>query len=110
MRREHLRLARLAAGLTALELGERAGIREEKVFQVERGRYLPTHDEASRWATALRMTPAEAFPELFGRSERNGMGMFTRPNSNTQMSGSYVDCSQNKAQRAIRRYNKGKVR
>jgi len=65
MRRSHLKIARLSLGLTALALGERAAIHEEKVFQVERGRYLPTRDEAIRWAAALGMRPTKAFPEFF---------------------------------------------
>jgi len=67
MRRENLKLARVAAGLTALELGEQAGVREEKVYQVERGRYQPTKEEASRWAAVLQMKPEEAFPEIFSK-------------------------------------------
>ena len=65
MRREHLKTARLAHSWTALDLAERAGIREEKVYAVERGRYGLTRDEANRWAGALGMTPAAAFPEIF---------------------------------------------
>jgi len=72
MRRAHLKVARLSLGLTALDLGERAAIHEEKVFQVERGRYLPTCDEAQRWATVLAMAPEQAFPELFGACAKGG--------------------------------------
>ena len=64
--REHLRNARRAAGLTALALGELCGVREQKVYMVERGRYSPTRAEAERWSAALGMTPREAFPEIFG--------------------------------------------
>jgi hypothetical protein len=52
-------------GLTALALGERATIKEEKVFAVERGRYGCTRDEGCRWAAALGLEPAAAFPENF---------------------------------------------
>ena len=81
MRREHLKVARLALGLTALELGEKAAVSEEKVYQVERGRYRHTLDESVRWAKALGMSPSQAFPELFeppavtsldGHSQREG--------------------------------------
>lgn len=67
MRRDYLKTARLALGLTALDLGEQTAIKEEKIFQVERGRYLPTRDEATRWAAALGMRPGVAFPELFAK-------------------------------------------
>ena len=72
MRRAHLKIARLSLGLTALDLGERAAIQEEKVFQVERGRYLPTREEAKRWAAVLNMAPGQAFPELFGACAEGG--------------------------------------
>ena len=65
MKRDHLKTARRAMGLTALQLGEHAGIKEQKVFAVERGRYLPTRDEATRWAGVLGMAPAKAFPAIF---------------------------------------------
>ena len=67
MKREHLRMTRVKLGLTALELGDRAGVKEEKIYQVERGRYLPTREEAEQWAAALNMTAVKAFPELFGK-------------------------------------------
>ena len=64
MRREHLTRARRALGLTALDLGERSGIGEEKVYAVERGRYRPTREEAVRWAAALGVPVESAFPEI----------------------------------------------
>ena len=66
MRRTRLKQARLAQGLTAIALSELTGIREEKVFAVERGRYMARREEAVTWAAALHMKPEEAFPELFG--------------------------------------------
>jgi transcriptional regulator with XRE-family HTH domain len=69
MKRDHLKAARLARRLTAVALGERATVKEEKVYQVERGRYLPTRPEAERWAAVLGMTPAAAFPEIFTGTE-----------------------------------------
>jgi len=65
MRREHLKAARLALGLSALALGEKTGIKEERIFAVERGRYRPRLEEGLTWATALNMRPEVAFPELF---------------------------------------------
>jgi len=65
MKRQHLKAARMARGLTALALGELANVREEKIYAVERGRYLPTSAEATRWAESLGMPLNEAFPELF---------------------------------------------
>ena len=70
MKREHLKTARRQLGLTALELGDRAGVTEEKVFQVERGRYRPTREEAIRWADVLSIPRETAFPEMFGAEQR----------------------------------------
>jgi ribosome-binding protein aMBF1 (putative translation factor) len=67
MQREHLKEARRAAGLTAVALSEKTEIKEEKIYQVERGRYLPHREEAARWAAALGMRPAVAFPEFFSK-------------------------------------------
>ena len=67
MSRDILKTARLIKGLTALRLGELADVREEKVYQVERGRYLPTTDEAVRWAKVLDIEPEVAFPEMSNR-------------------------------------------
>ena len=50
--------------LTALDLAEKADLREEKVYQVERGRVRPTADEARRWAKALGVRVKEIFPDL----------------------------------------------
>jgi len=79
MKREHLKAARRLLGLTALELGDRAGVTEEKVFQVERGRYRPTREEAIRWADALSMPREVAFPEMFGAEQR---APWSRPPAN----------------------------
>lgn len=65
MTRQHLKDARRARGLTALALSAATGIKEEKIYQVERGRYAPNREEAARWAAALRMPPRIAFPEYF---------------------------------------------
>jgi transcriptional regulator with XRE-family HTH domain len=65
MIREHLKDARRARHLTALALAEITGIKEEKVYQVERGRYAPSREDAIVWALTLGMTPAAAFPEIF---------------------------------------------
>jgi len=72
LRREHLRIARLRLGMTALDLAEAAGnLTEPKVYNVERGRCAPTRDEALSWAAALAMPPKTAFPEVF-TSEKGG--------------------------------------
>lgn len=64
IRRNHLTLARKARGMTALILAERAALNESQIFIVERGRCLPSRDEAIRWAKAIGMNLSEAFPEL----------------------------------------------
>lgn len=67
MRRQLIKDARQAKGWTALDLGERINQSEEHVYQVERGRYRPKPNEAAAWAEALGLTPAIAFPEIFGQ-------------------------------------------
>ncbi len=53
---------RRAAGLTALELARRAGSTEDRVYQLERGRYRPRADEAQRLAHALKSSVKKLFP------------------------------------------------
>lgn len=65
MRRQHLSTARRAAGMAAVDLGERINMTEQRVFDIERGRYRPRRDEALTWSAALGMKPEVAFPEIF---------------------------------------------
>lgn len=67
MTRQHLKEARKRKGWTALHLAEHIGATEEHVYQVERGRYGTKPETAERWADALDMTPAVAFPEIFAK-------------------------------------------
>lgn len=56
---------RKSLGLSALALAEKADLRgEDWVFQVERGRYKATPEEAQRWADALGVAVADIFPDL----------------------------------------------
>ena len=64
IKREKAIEARRMRGMTALGLAEQAGLKEEKIYQVERGRVRPTADEARRWAKALGVEVKEIFPEL----------------------------------------------
>jgi DNA-binding XRE family transcriptional regulator len=70
MRRRHLTEARQKKGWAAIDLGELLDVSEQRVYDVERGRYLPKLEEGELWALALGMDAAAAFPELFA-SERN---------------------------------------
>jgi DNA-binding XRE family transcriptional regulator len=71
MQREHLKEARKTKGLTAIALSAATGIKEEKIYQVERGRYRPKRGEALTWAAVLGLRPGVAFPELFtGRAHQ----------------------------------------
>lgn len=65
-RRKHLRTARRAQNLTALELAEQIGATENIIYFGERGRSTPHKETALRWAAALDLPADEAFPELFG--------------------------------------------
>jgi transcriptional regulator with XRE-family HTH domain len=59
-----LRKARVAAGLSAYALAQKAGTLEGRVFAFERQRFHPKHDEACRIARALGSTFEKMFPEL----------------------------------------------
>lgn len=62
---QDLKTARKRAGLTALALGQAAGVNELRLYQLERGRFPPHRDEAERLAAALGMKPEKLFPALF---------------------------------------------
>lgn len=64
LRRERAIELRRMLGLTAIGLAEKAALQEEKIYQVERGRYNPTADEARRWAKALGVKVKDIFPDL----------------------------------------------
>ena len=67
-----LRQARDEASLTALRLGELAGVHEMRVYALERGRIPPRQREAQRIAAALDTTPAELFPGVFSATKKGG--------------------------------------
>lgn len=60
MQREWLREARRARNLTALEVAERTGIDEARIFQLERGRCRLHDREAQAFAAALGITVEQA--------------------------------------------------
>jgi len=60
--RATLRSERIKAGLTALEIAQRAGMQEMRVFSLERGRGRVHPDEAKRLADALGTTTGNLFP------------------------------------------------
>jgi transcriptional regulator with XRE-family HTH domain len=51
--REHLKSARLAAGLTYKEVGTAAGLDGSTIAHFESGRYQPSNSAAQRWQQAL---------------------------------------------------------
>jgi len=63
IRREHLKALRLAKGMTAIDLAEKAGLTEIKVYNVERGRYRLSREHAARWSAVLGVPLEQAFPE-----------------------------------------------
>lgn len=67
-----LRDKRNKAGLTALALGQLAGVHELRIYAIERGRIPPREGEAQRLALVLNNTPAELFPEHFSEKEKGG--------------------------------------
>ena len=60
-----LREARRAAGLTAYQLAQAAGSREQRIYAFERDRYRPGPEEARRLAVALGADVVEMFPDVF---------------------------------------------
>lgn len=61
MIRDALKLARKSKKLTAIELSKITGIKEEKIYAVERGRYNATDEEKTKWAEALGVKAEEVF-------------------------------------------------
>ena len=59
-----LKTARMRAGLTALRLAEltAGGTTENRLFQLERGRFKPRAAEAAALARALGLSVEELFP------------------------------------------------
>lgn len=57
-----LKNARLATGLTAIELAKIAGTTENRLFQLERGRFRPRALEAAGLSLALDIPIDELFP------------------------------------------------
>jgi DNA-binding XRE family transcriptional regulator len=57
-----MRAARNAAKLTAIQLADVAGTTEDRVYQIERGRFRPRPDEARRLALALGTDTDHLFP------------------------------------------------
>ena len=57
-----LRAARLAAGLSALEAAAPANTTENRLFQLERGRFRPRPEEAAGLAAVLMRPVEELFP------------------------------------------------
>ena len=67
MQRKALKDARETAGLTALALSEETGIRECRLYALERGRGRFHRNEALALANALHTRPEILAPELFGK-------------------------------------------
>jgi transcriptional regulator with XRE-family HTH domain len=67
-----LKQAREAARLTALELGEKAGIGENKIYALERGRCRLNRDDAAKLAEALHVPRWELAPNWFTRPAEGG--------------------------------------
>ena len=72
MRNHKLRNARTAAGLTALELAEKSGVDEMRIYALERGRGRLGRDEAAALADALGMARLELAPQWFSRPAEGG--------------------------------------
>ena len=65
IKRTHLTQLRKSQNLTAVRLAELAGLTENLIYAVERGRNSIDVARAFRWAQALDIAPETAFPELF---------------------------------------------
>ena len=65
MQRHKMKAARQAAGLTALALSELTGIRECRLYALERGRGRLHADEAKSIASALQVPPWTIAPQWF---------------------------------------------
>lgn len=54
--------ARRRAGLTQKQLGTRAGVTQQTISSIERGKGMPRDDLKLRIARALEVDPGELFP------------------------------------------------
>lgn len=54
--------ARRRSGLTQKQLGTRAGVTQQTISSIERGKGMPRDDLKLRIARALEVDPAELFP------------------------------------------------
>ena len=70
MQRHRLKEARRAAGLTALVESELTGIRECRLYGLERGRGRLHREEAILIGAALNVPPETLAPELFTEEGR----------------------------------------
>ncbi|MEI6832155.1 MAG: helix-turn-helix transcriptional regulator [Candidatus Omnitrophota bacterium] len=60
-----LKLHRIKAGLTQLELAQKLGVKERMVTFWETGRSLPHIEQAVDIAKILEAEPKEIFPDIF---------------------------------------------
>ena len=67
-----LKELRLAAGLSAAALADKASTFEMRIYAFERRRYPPRPAEAKRIAKALNADPAALFPNLAGKVKEGG--------------------------------------
>jgi putative transcriptional regulator len=58
----NLRLFRTSGGHTAKKLADLAGSEEMRIYFIERGRFRPRLEEATRLASALNSTVDQLFP------------------------------------------------
>ena len=64
---ELLKRKRLEAGISALRLAQLSGSQEMRIYNFERGRFLPHKDEAIQISAALACNPRELFPVMFAK-------------------------------------------
>lgn len=61
----NLKLCRIKAGLTQLELAKRLGVKERVICFWETGRSKPHIEQAVDIARILEIEPKEIFPDIF---------------------------------------------
>lgn len=64
---ELLKKKRLEAGMSALRLAQLSDSQEMRIYNFERGRFLPRPDEALRISGVLGADPRKLFPGLVER-------------------------------------------
>ena len=93
---------RTASGLSQKEVADAGGLDQSRVSEIERGRYLPGLDMATRLANGLGVTLTEIVREWEGSRGRPRPGGVARRAGRRRISAAALDVSQEDVFRRVR--------